>query len=162
MAETKLKLHLQIITPDDVKLDEDADMVIMRCTTGARGIMPKHKAISAILDYGALRILNDGSERRMAVFGGIAQVQNNEVIILANDAQWPEDIDRARAEREHEMAENRLRESEGNIDIQSNQVTMRRTLVQMEVSSYPLIRGKVSSGGSSGGGSSSSAGSGSK
>jgi F-type H+-transporting ATPase subunit epsilon len=150
MADTKLKLHLQIITPNDVKLGEDADMVIMRCTTGDMGIMPRHKSISAILDYGALRILNDGSERRMAVFGGIAQVQNDEVIILANDAQWPEDIDRARAEREHEMAENRLRESEGNIDIQSNQVTMRRTLVQMEVSSYPLISGKVSSGVSSG------------
>jgi F-type H+-transporting ATPase subunit epsilon len=133
------KLHLKIITPEQVKLDEKADMVIMRCTTGDMGILPGHQACSAILDYGVMRIMDDDNERRIAVFGGIAQVRNDEVFILANDAQWPEDIDHAHAKRERELAERQIRDSEDDVEIQRNQVLMRRTLVQMEVSSYPLV-----------------------
>jgi len=133
------KLHLQIITPEQIKLDEDADMVIMRCTTGDMGILPGHQACSAILDYGVMRIMDGDAERRIAVFGGIAQVRNDNVFILANDAQWPEDIDQVRAQREREQAERLIRESEDDVEIQRNQVMMRRTLVQMEVSSYPLV-----------------------
>ena len=133
------KLHLQIITPEQVKLDENADMVIMRCTTGDMGILPGHMACSAILDYGVMRIMDGEAERRIAVFGGIAQVRNDHVFILANDAQWPEDIDQARAQREREQAMRLMRESEDQLEIQRNQVMMRRTLVQMEVSSYPLV-----------------------
>jgi len=133
------KLHLRIITPEQVKLDESADMVIMRCTTGDMGILPGHQACSAILDYGVMRIMDGDSERRIAVFGGIAQVRGDEVFVLANDAQWPEDIDQARAQRERELAERQMRDSEDDVEIQRNQVMMRRTLVQMEVSSYPLV-----------------------
>ena len=133
------KLHLRIITPENEKLNENADMVIMRCTTGDMGILPGHEACSAVLDYGVLRILDGESERRMAVFGGVAQVRDNAVTILANDAQWPEDIDRARAEAEHEQVERRMRESADDMELQRDHVMLRRTLVQIEVSSYPLL-----------------------
>ena len=76
------KLHLRITTPDNVKYDEDAEMVIMRCITGDMGILADHEATSAILDYGILRIFNDDEERRMAVFGGIAQVGENKWQLL--------------------------------------------------------------------------------
>ena len=133
------KLHLRIATPENVKFDESADMVIMRCITGDMGVMPHHEATSAILDYGVLRILNDGEERRMAVFGGIAQVKDNVVTIVANDAQWPEDIDAAFVESERERMARRSSESATDLELQRDQILMRRTLVQIEVSSYPLI-----------------------
>jgi len=133
------RLRLRVITPESVKYDEGVDMVIMRSTTGDMGILPRHEPCSVILDFGVLRILNDRAERRMAVFGGIAQVRDNVVTILANGAQWPEDIDRAHAEAELEQAERGLRESVGDTKIQRDQVAMRRTLVQIEVSAYPLI-----------------------
>jgi len=136
---TKEKLHLKVATPQNVKFDEDADMVIMRCITGDIGILPKHEPCSAILDYGVLRIIDNGEERRMAVFGGIAQVLDNVVTVLANDAQWPDDIDRAMVEAERERAERRMQEEMDALELQKEQVSMRRTLVQIEVSSYPLI-----------------------
>ena len=136
MAE---KLRLRVATPKNVKYDKDADMVILRCITGDWGILPRHTASSAILDYGVLRIINGDDERRMAVFGGIAQVKDNVVTVLANDAQWPEDIDRSLAEAEHEQLMNRIQESRDELEIQKEQVNMRRTLVQIEVSAYPII-----------------------
>jgi len=139
MAVAAKKLHLRIATPDNIKYDEDAEMVIMRCITGDMGILADHEATSAILDYGILRIFNDDEERRMAVFGGIAQVGDNNVSILANDAQWPEDIDMAFVTAERERLERRCQESADDLTIQRDQVIMRRTLVQMEVSTFPLV-----------------------
>jgi len=133
------KLHLRVATPESVKYDDEADMVVMRCITGDMGILPHHEPTSAILDYGVLRIMNDGSQLRMAVFGGIAQISNNVLTILANEAQWPEDIDIAFVESERERMTRRIQENVDDLDIQRDQVLMRRTLVQIEVSTYPLI-----------------------
>jgi len=138
MAAAK-KLHLRITTPEDVKYDEDAEMVIMRCITGDMGVLADHEATSAILDYGVLRIINNEEERRMAVFGGIAQMGENKLTILANDAQWPEDIDVAFVEAERDRVERRSQEAQDDLTIQRDQILMRRTLVQMEVSTFPLI-----------------------
>ena len=133
------KLHLRIATPDTVKYDEEAEMIIMRCISGDMGILANHEPTSAILDYGVLRILNGNVERRMAVFGGIAQIGDNKVTILANDAQWPEDIDIAFVEAERERLERRSQEERDDLALARDQVVMRRTLVQIEVSTFPLI-----------------------
>jgi F-type H+-transporting ATPase subunit epsilon len=137
------KLRLRVATPENVKFDEDADMVIMRCITGDIGILPNHEACSAILDFGVLRIMSgNAEERRMAVFGGMAQIRDNVVTVLANDAQWPEDIDISLVEAEREKAQRRVQENADDLQIQKDQVVLRRTLVQIEVSSYPILAGR--------------------
>ncbi|MDR2599564.1 MAG: ATP synthase F1 subunit epsilon [Oscillospiraceae bacterium] len=133
--------RLRITTPENVKYDEDTQMVIMRCITGDMGIMAGHEPTSVILDYGVLRIINGDEERRMAVFGGMAQVQDNIVTILANDAQWPEDIDIAFVEAERDRMERRSQDNIDDLAIARDQIIMRRTLVQIEVSTFPLISG---------------------
>jgi len=134
MAEKKIRLH--IITPEQSKIDEDVDMVIMRCTTGDMGIMPGHETRSAVLDYGVMRILNDDNERWIAVYGGLAVIKDNVLTVLTHDAEWPEEIDRAHAHVTREHAERRLQEKTDDLEIQSDQVLLRRALVQIEVSSY--------------------------
>jgi len=133
------KMRLQIATPENLKFDEDVEMVIMRCITGDMGILPNHQPMSAILDYGVLRILDGETERRMAVFGGIAQVLDNTVTVIANDAQWPEDIDISFVTAERERMERKSKEDLDDLEIQRDHILMRRTLVQIEVSSYPLL-----------------------
>ncbi|MCL2223285.1 MAG: ATP synthase F1 subunit epsilon [Oscillospiraceae bacterium] len=133
------KLRLRIATPDTVKYDEDTEMVIMRCISGDMGVLANHEPTSAILDYGVLRIINGEAERHIAVFGGIAQIGDNKVTILANDAQWPEDIDVAHAQAERERLERRSQEDMDDLALAKDQVLMRRTLVQIEVSTFPLI-----------------------
>ena len=139
------KLRVRIITPETVKYDDAADMVIMRCATGNMGILPGHMPCSAVLrDSGVTRIILDGGEHWVAVYGGIAQVANDNITILTAAAEWPEEIDLAVAQAEREDAERRLRENLDNIEIQSNQVSLRRALVRIEVSSYPIISRKGS------------------
>jgi len=133
------KLHLRVTTPDTVKYDEQTEMVIMRCISGDMGVLANHEPTSAILDYGVLRIINGEVERQMAVYGGIVQIGDNKVTILANDAQWPEDIDIALVEAERERLERRSIEDIDDLALARDQVIMRRTLVQIEVSTFPLI-----------------------
>ena len=140
MAEKK-KLRLKIITPTKVKVDEDVDMVIMRCVNGDMGVLPGHEPRSAVLSYNALRMLDGGTERRIAVYGGLAVIENDLLSVLTRDAEWPEEIDLAKARADREHAEQRLREQEDDMEIQNDQVLLRRALVQIEVSSYTLTQG---------------------
>ncbi|MCL2488511.1 MAG: ATP synthase F1 subunit epsilon [Oscillospiraceae bacterium] len=128
------KFRLQIITPFQIKVDQQVDMVVMRCTTGDMGICPGHEDRSAVLTYGAFRILDGGTERRIAVYGGLAAVRDGDLTVLTHDAEWREEIDSARAAADRENAERRLQEAVDDIEIAKDQVLLRRALVQIEVS----------------------------
>lgn len=136
MAEKKLRLR--ILTPSETKVDEDAKMVIMRCTTGSMGVLPGHEARSAVLEYGPLRILSDSGERRIAVYGGLAVIQDNTVTVLTGGAEWPHEINIARAKADREHIEQRLQEKTDDMEIQNDQILLRRALVRIEVSSSSL------------------------
>ena len=132
---SKKKISLQILTPDKIKIDKKVDRVILRCVTGDMGILPGREAVSAVLDDGILRVLNDGGEQRIAVFGGLAEVQNDTITLLTDSAEWPEDIDRSRAEAEREEALWHLREMRDSLHRQNYRVLLRRALLRLEVSS---------------------------
>ena len=134
MAEKKVRL--QIVTPTEKKVDEDADMVIMRCMTGDMGVLPGHEAYATVLDYGILRILEGGNERKIAVYSGLAMIQNDVLTVLTQEAEWPEETDLESAKADRERAEERLREKTDDLEIQSDQILLRRALVQIEISSY--------------------------
>jgi F-type H+-transporting ATPase subunit epsilon len=132
-------LQLRIITREGVRLDEPCDMVIMRCNTGDMGILPKHTPCSAVLDYGVLRFMNEGNERRIAVMGGVVQIKDDIVSVLTNEAQWPEEVDRARAEADIDIFTLRVQEEDDDLELLKHQAKLRRTFVRLEVSSYPLL-----------------------
>jgi F-type H+-transporting ATPase subunit epsilon len=90
------KIHLKITTPHEVKVDQKADMVIFRSISGDMGVLPGHEATAAVLADGAVRIFDEGKEKKITVFGGIASVQNSKVSILTSSARWPEDSDNAK------------------------------------------------------------------
>ena len=136
MAANAKQLRLRIITPELTKVDEDVDMVIMRATTGDMGILPGHEPRCAVLRYGIIRIFNGSQERRIAVFAGMASIERDVLTIITGGAEWPEDVDRARAQTDLEQAEMRLRERTSDIELQHDQLLFRRALVRIEVSSY--------------------------
>ena len=137
--ENETKLHLRIITPEKTKVDEEVDMVIMRCSTGEIGILPGHQPHAAVLNLGVLRIKNNGSERYIAVYGGLVTVRDNLVTVLTGEAEWPEEVDLLRAHHTREQAELRLREKADDREILHDQALLRRALVQIEVSEGTLV-----------------------
>ena len=146
------KLHLRILTSENVKIDEQVDMVIMRCITevigtksavGDIGIMPGHVDCSMVLGINAFRIINDGKERQLAVYGGVATVENNVVTVLTEKAEWPEEIDQKLAEANLEKAKGDMENiTSDDISFRRNEILLRRSNVQIEVSSYNLLGDK--------------------
>ncbi|MCL2204386.1 MAG: F0F1 ATP synthase subunit epsilon [Defluviitaleaceae bacterium] len=103
---TDKKIEIRLLTPavrstqSQYKYhNEAADMVIVRTITGDRGFLHGHEPCSVVLDAGVLRILrgDDQDELKLAVLGGVAQMDDNILTIITETADWPEDIDRNRA-----------------------------------------------------------------
>jgi F-type H+-transporting ATPase subunit epsilon len=132
----KKKIILNITTPRGLKFVEKADMIIMRCIDGDLGVLPGHAPVSAVLGDGILRIFNNSGEKKLAVFGGIAEINDTTVNIFSTIAQRPEEIDRERAEADFRRAEETLIEQLEEQDIRRLQVLMHRSLVRLEVSSH--------------------------
>ena len=132
------KFRLRIITPTEVKIDEEVEMVVVRCTTGEMGIMANHEAWSMPLDYGIARILGDDSEdseeRRIAIFGGFAVVHENLMTITTPSAEWAKDIDLAKAQADRDIAKRDLQEKTDKLEIQSAKLKLKRSLVEIEAS----------------------------
>lgn len=129
------KINLNIITPRGVKFQEQADTLIMRLIDGDLGVLAGHEPVSAVLGEGILQIFNDGVEKKLAVFNGIVEIDDTDVNIMTTIAQLPEEIDLERAEQDRREAEALLEES-ADVQIQSMQVLLRRSLVRIEVSHH--------------------------
>jgi len=83
---TGKKFQLRIITPVGKKVDEQVDMVIMRCIDGDWGVLAGHDKRSGVLSCGDIRIIQEGNERRISARGGIAENQDDVLTILTQEA----------------------------------------------------------------------------
>src|SRR5438552_3733384 len=95
MAATALRL--QIVTPSRLLLDEEVQEVTAPGTVGEFGVLPDHITFLTSLEIGMLSYRSARAVHRLAVRGGFAEVVNNVMTVLADDAVPAEDIDPAKA-----------------------------------------------------------------
>jgi len=99
---------LELATPTRQVVSEQVDEVVAPGTEGYFGVLPGHAAFLATLGSGEVVYRRGRDEVHLAVHGGFAEMTPERVIILAETAERPEEIDRARAERARQRAEHRL------------------------------------------------------
>ncbi len=104
--------HLQIVTPDGLSYDGEAEKLIVRTTTGDVCILAHHINYVTALGMGVAKVTVDGKDRRAACVGGMLSVQGGEVKLVASTFEWSEDIDLARAKRAEEKARGILQNQE--------------------------------------------------
>ena len=127
------KLKIKVTTPRGIKFEESGDRVSMRCIDGELGVLPGHEPVTTVLGDGILRIVNNGAEKLIAIFGGIVEIDDTEVNIFTTIAQRPEEIDLERAQKDKEEAEAAIIERSDQVQSHKLQVMMRRSLVRIEV-----------------------------
>jgi len=91
-------MRLEIVTPERVIYSDEVDAVVAPGTEGQLGILPHHAPLMTILQAGELRVMKNGDETCIAVFGGFLEVRPDRVIVLADAAERAEEIDATRAE----------------------------------------------------------------
>jgi F-type H+-transporting ATPase subunit epsilon len=100
-----MTLTLRVLAPDKSVYDGSADEVILPSTTGQLGILTGHVSMLTALDSGVLRLREGSSWRSIALSGGFAEVEANEVTVLVNDAELGSGIDATAAAAAFEAAQ---------------------------------------------------------
>lgn len=103
-----MALTVRVIAPDKTVWDSDAQEVILPSTTGQLGILSGHAPLLTALDIGVMRVRPGKDWVPIALMGGFAEVENDEVTILVNGAERGEGIDKDAARQAFDEAQNRL------------------------------------------------------
>jgi F-type H+-transporting ATPase subunit epsilon len=101
-------MQLEVATPARQLVSIEVDEVVAPGSEGYFGVLPGHAAFLTTLGAGELAYRQGREEQRLSVIGGFAEVNADRVIILAESAERPEEIDRERAARARQRAEQRL------------------------------------------------------
>ncbi len=107
-----MTLTLRVLAPDQSVFDDTADEIILPSTTGLLGVLPGHISMVTAIDFGVLRVFKNGSWESIALTGGFAEVESDEVTVLVNKAEMGKNIDSVKAEAELEQAKNQLGQAE--------------------------------------------------
>jgi len=107
-----MSLTLRVLAPDQSVFDDTAEEIILPSTTGLLGVLPGHISMVTAIDFGVLRVLRNGNWDSIALTGGFAEVESDEVTVLVNKAEMGKNIDSAKAEAALEQAKNQLSQSQ--------------------------------------------------
>ena len=99
-----MSLTLRVLAPDQNVFDGSADEVILPSTTGQLGILPGHISLLTPIDVGVLRVRANGGWNSIALMGGFAEVDADEVTVLVNQAELGSTIDGNAAEADFQQA----------------------------------------------------------
>ncbi|MGL5874884.1 MAG: ATP synthase F1 subunit epsilon [Xenococcaceae cyanobacterium] len=118
-----MSLTLRVITPDKTVWNEKVEEIVLPSTTGQLGILSGHAPLLSALDIGVMRVRPGKEWKAIAIFGGFAEVENDEVKVLVNGAEMGEAIDKDAARSEFSEAQSRVQQSNSSDRQQQIQAT---------------------------------------
>lgn len=134
MADDSRIFKVEIITPDRVFHTGEATMIEFNTAAGEIGVYKKHIPLTTVLAPGIVTIHRDGEENLVAaVHSGFAEILPDKVTLLAEIAEWPEEIDRNRAEAARQRAEERLASKTEATDLKRAEFALRKALVRIDI-----------------------------
>jgi len=111
-------IKFKIVTPEKVVYEDEIIQVTIPTIDGEITVLENHIPLVSVLKSGDLIIKDKDGEHHMAVAGGFLEVNaNNEIVILADNAERAGEIDLERAEEARKRAEEQMKQSKAGEDI---------------------------------------------
>ncbi len=135
-------LTVNVVTPNGLVYDHHAKIVVAKTTDGEIGILPNMISTIAGLEIDELKVRRPDDETHVdyiAVNGGIIEIKDSLVTIVADSAERNRDIDVSRAERAKIRAEKALEVAKAekkSDEINRAEVALHRALNRLNVSSH--------------------------
>ena len=120
------RLRLEVITPGGVVFRDEVDYVEAPGALGYFGVLPGHAPLLSQIRSGRLQYRQGEEDHFLAVHWGFVEVLDDEVTVLAETAERPQDIDLTRAESALVRAKARLEEFGAAYDVQRAQQAVAR------------------------------------
>lgn len=133
MIEAKT-FQLKIISPERMFYEGDAEFLELKTTEGEIGIYPQHISMTSIIQSGIMRVVQSGITKEAALSDGFIEILPDQVIILAEACEWPDEIDILRAQEAKQRAERRLKSGDKNINLARAELALRKSLTRIELS----------------------------
>lgn len=126
-------LHLKVITPKKIVLEEEVSSVTIPSVNGELTILPRHTNFFALLSEGIITIKKSGKEDYMAIGGGYVETDRHELRILVSRAYGQDAIDENLTKKALENAENMLKNARETKDRHHAASLLRRSLIDMKL-----------------------------
>ena len=140
MAGLPTKLKLQIVSADRSLVNETVDEVEIPGSEGYFGVLPGHTPMLALLGAGELWYRQGTEKHYLSMAFGFAEVQPDQVTILAQIAEHAEEIDIARAEAAKKRAEERLSKTTVDMDAERARIALLKSLIRIQVATRARVR----------------------
>ena len=127
------EFNLRILTPDGLAFEGAVESVVVRSTEGDVCFLYGHTDYITTIEYGRVKIRQNGKYRNAACMGGFASVSKGEVRIVATTFEYADEIDVERAERAKQRAQKRLEKAESDREIRLAEVKLSRALNRLSV-----------------------------
>lgn len=131
MADNTFKIS--IITPERTFYECEATMIEFNTTEGQIGVLPGHIPLTAVIAPGICTISEVDSKKTAAVHAGLAEILPDKVTLLAEIAEWPDEIDLNRARKAEDRARERLSNKSENTDVLRAEVALKKALVRQDI-----------------------------
>ena len=125
--------RLRIVTPYREVVTEDVNEAQIPGKEGYMGILPLHAPLISELTIGELTYRRGRESTHLAVSGGFVEVLPDQVTVLAEAAERPQDIDVPRAQAARDRAEKLLKGHDPETDVDRASVALQRALVRLQV-----------------------------
>ncbi len=133
MAEKENYFKVEIITPERIFFTGEAEFIEFCTMSGEIGVYKNHIPMTTVLAPGMVTIHMGEEEKQALVHAGFAEILNDKVTLLAEIAEWPDEIDLDRAEEARDRAQQRL-ENASEVDIKRAEYALRKALLRIDAS----------------------------
>lgn len=82
-----MSVKIKVISPEKIIWDTEAEQVVLPSITGGLGILANHAPLVTVLQTGLLKKRDNNSWVPLILWGGVAQIENNEITVLANGVE---------------------------------------------------------------------------
>ena len=130
MADNNL-FEFKIIEPDGMFFEGEGEFLEFTSVEGRMGVYKNHILLTTILEPCVIKIHANGEVKKAAVMGGFIEIQKERITILAEDANWPEEIDIERAKAAKQRAEERLSKREAGLDVLRAEAALKRAMARI-------------------------------
>lgn len=134
MANT---FQLEIMTPERQFYKGPAENLILPALDGSYGVQAGHEPVVTALNPGTVRYCVDGKWEEVVVGQGFGEIMPDYVILLTSAAERPGEIDKARAERAKERAEEQLRQKQSIQEYHRSKAALARAMARLKGASGP-------------------------
>lgn len=120
------------MAPNRIVWNSEVQEIILSTNSGRIGILPNHASLLTALDIGIIKIRLNEKWSTMALMGGFAMIDNNQMTILVNEAEKANEINLQEAQDAFQMAQSKLSQAEGRKQVIEANLTLKRAKARLE------------------------------